>query len=61
VKLTAEEKKARKDAIKEVKNERKAKKQNFKNKFTENMKVGGVKVQQQVKDGGNIQGVSVVK
>jgi len=25
------------------------------------MKAGGVKVQQQVKDGGNIQGVSVVK
>lgn len=60
-KLTAEEKKARKDAIKEVKNERKVKKQNFKNKFNENMKVGGVRAEQQVKNGGTLQGVNIVK
>lgn len=60
-KLTDEEKKARKDAIKEVKNERKVKKQNFKNKFNENMKVGGARAEQQVKNGGTLQGVNIVK
>jgi len=46
--------------LKDLKNERKEKKQKFKNKFDENMKVTGKKIKEQAKDG-NIQGVSVVR
>jgi len=59
-KLTAEEKKKRKETMKEIKNERKIKKQQFKNKFDQNVKYADKKNYEQAKEG-NIQGISVVK
>ena len=58
--FTSEEKTARKEAIKALKNERKTKKQAFKEKFTEKTKVATQKNQTHIRDG-DTQGVSVFK
>jgi len=58
--FTSEQKKARKDAIKELKGERKTKKEKFKAKFLEKTKGATEKNHQQTKDG-DMQGVSVMK